>query len=98
MSYQTAGSAFLLVKNEQYTISFYINKLILPQVYDAPHVSSKPSRCSAVGLILAYKDRMWDRQQTDERSVLQEFKNFRLVRQTSVEYTEIEIRFCVIGR
>lgn len=54
----------------------------LPQVDDAPHVCAEPHGRAGVGLVLPDEDWVRDGQQADQSAVLEELKNFWLVRQT----------------
>jgi len=53
-----------------------------PQIDNSPHVGAKPHGCSAVGLVLADEDWMWNGKQANQSAMLQELEDFRLVCQT----------------
>lgn len=57
----------------------------LPQVDDSPHVRAEPHDRAGVGLVLPDEYRVRDGQQADERPVLKELEDFRLVRQTPAD-------------
>lgn len=58
--------------------------LDVSQVYHAPHVRAEPRSRAGISLIPPDKNRMWHRQQADQSTVLQEFQDLALVRQSPV--------------
>lgn len=54
----------------------------LPEVNNSPHIRPEPCSCTLIGLILPNKYRMWNRQQTDQCPMLQEFKYLTLISQS----------------
>jgi len=69
---------------------------VLPEVDDAPHVSPKPHRGPTVRLVLADQDRMRNWKQSNQRTMLEELEDLRLVCQTSVTTTQIWTSVSVI--
>jgi hypothetical protein len=57
----------------------------VPQVDDAPHVGPEPHGSARIGLVLPDEDRVWNRKQPDQSSVLKKSQDFCFVRQALVD-------------